>query len=148
MKGKRLKLQQKTNDDQDNNSDGQHIYETTRMCNIGKYRLTKETEKPVRGQDQDDQRKQGNLLLRRTPTTRPENRPDGSIMNMPAARARMRPAGQAANGKVIFTLSLIPMLLQAGIRNFGLPFYWLLRLQIHCLIVQPLVPLYSFLHPV
>lgn len=106
-----LELRQKTNDDQDNNSDGQHVYETTRVRNIGNNWLTKETEKPVRGQDQDDQRKQGDLLFRRTPTTRPETRPDGSIMNMPAALAWMRPAGKAANSKVIFILRLIQILL-------------------------------------
>jgi hypothetical protein len=111
MKVKCLKLRQKTNDDQDNNNDGKHIYEATRMCNIGNNRLTKETEKPVRGQEQDDQRKQGDLLFRRTPTTRPETRPDGSIMNTPTALAQMRPAEKAANGKVIFTLSLIQVLL-------------------------------------
>ena len=67
----------------------------------------------------------------RTGTTRPEIRPDGSSMKMPAAFARRRLARMAANSKAIFPLDLMQMLLEPGIRNFvGLPFSRLARLPI------------------
>ena len=107
--------------------------------------MTEETEQPVDRQQQ-DQRKQVNLLIKRMGAIRPEIRPDGS-MKVPTAFARLRLARGAGKNKSSALLDLMQILVEAHFKNSRLPFFRLARLRIHSPIAQRPLPLRGFSNP-
>jgi hypothetical protein len=83
-----LQPQQKTNNDQDNNNDGEHVDETTCVGDARNDGLTEETEQPVDRQYQDDQLKQGNLLSNQVYWHHPARKSAGWKSYDDACRAR------------------------------------------------------------
>ena len=107
-----LQLRQKTNNDQENNHDRKHVDEAACMRDAGNDRLAEETEQPVYCQYQDDdQVKQGNLLINNAGTNRRRTRTqsDGSIIMIFRSIS-------------MFLSNLIQLLLEMDLRNFGWPF--------------------------
>jgi len=84
-----LYMRKEFNDYQDNNNDSQHIDETACVRDGRNDGLTEEAERPISCERQDDQLKHGKLLIRRTDATPPEIRPGRSMVEIPAAPARL-----------------------------------------------------------